>query len=78
VYSICHNPNLCAHNKRYMDDYYQAPWIRVAPFTIGILLGMALRDTCLAKLRLSDTSATAAMFLCVGTIVSLFYIQVRL
>jgi hypothetical protein len=60
-----------------MDDYYQAPWIRVVPFTIGILLGMAQRDTRLLKLRLSDTAAAAAMFLCVGTMVFLFYIQVR-
>lgn len=60
-----------------MDDYYQAPWIRVTPFAIGLLLGIALRDTRLRKLRLSDSTAAATMVVCVGTMIFLFYIQVR-
>ena len=60
-----------------MDDYYQMPWIRVTPFTMGLLLGMAQRDKRLHALRLSDSAAAAAMFSCVGTMVFLFYIQVR-
>lgn len=60
-----------------MDDYYQAPWIRVTPFAMGLLLGIALRETRLRKLRLSDSTAAGAMVLCVGTMIFLFYIQVR-
>jgi peptidoglycan/LPS O-acetylase OafA/YrhL len=75
-YVIAAEHDLSHNLTEYMDTYYDKPWIRIPAFTIGILLGMAIRDNNkVAKLRLSTTTAFVGMSTCVCVIIFLFYIQ---
>mmetsp|Transcript_57535 Transcript_57535/g.79873 ORF Transcript_57535/g.79873 Transcript_57535/m.79873 type:complete len:188 (+) Transcript_57535:135-698(+) len=49
----------------------------MAPYTMGLLLGMALRDTSLKRMRLSTPVAFLAQGFCVSMIIFLFYIQAQ-
>lgn len=69
--------DLGANSGTYQNAYYDKPYTRMAPYTLGLLLGMALRDTNLKRIRLSTPVAFLAQFFCVSMIVFLFYIQVR-
>jgi len=75
-YVLAEERNLGQDLTGYMNGYYDKPYIRIPPFTVGLLLGLAVRDGGVKRLRMSTAAAFCAMSVCVGALVFLFYIQV--
>lgn len=59
----------------FQDWYYDKPYMRVVPLVAGLLMGCALRDTKMAKIKLSPILAASLMLLSIGAILFLCIIN---
>jgi peptidoglycan/LPS O-acetylase OafA/YrhL len=68
---LVHTPDQSA----VQDAWYDKPYMRISPTFIGMMIGMALRDTNLKDKRLGFVTRTALMAMAIASILFTLYIQ---
>lgn len=66
---------LVHHRQDVQDDYYDKPYTRITPFTIGILLGILFIDYDFVNIHMSDRKAGVLMAASVVAILAVVYVD---
>eukprot|EP00040_Diaphanoeca_grandis_P026045 m.145211 g.145211 ORF g.145211 m.145211 type:complete len:645 (+) comp30428_c0_seq2:1589-3523(+) len=66
---------LVKHRNDIQDDYYDKPYTRVTPFTIGILLGILFVDHDFINIRLSKMKSAVMMTVSIILILAIVYVD---
>jgi len=70
-YKLVHSPS----QNQVQDAWYDKPYMRISPTFIGMMIGMALRDTKLKDKRLGFFARTSLMLMSIASILFVLFIQ---